>query len=55
MKIVSFIEETQVIEKTLRHCKMWKEAPRSPPVKIPGSPVTICPTLDYQFFDQNCV
>jgi hypothetical protein len=55
MKIVSFVEEAQVIEKIQCHCKMWKEAPRPPPAKTPGPPVTIGPTLDYQFFDQNCV
>jgi hypothetical protein len=32
MKIVSFIEESLVIEKILRHCDLWKEpAPRPPP------------------------
>ena len=54
MKIVSFIEEPNVIEKILRHSKMWKEpAPRPPPARTLGPPVPVCPALDYQFFDQN--
>jgi hypothetical protein len=44
MKIISFIEETSVIEKILRHCKLWmvaepgrsKEEPaRPPPENVP--------------------
>jgi len=35
MKIVSFIEEDDVIRKILKHCNLWKEeAPRSPPLKV---------------------
>jgi hypothetical protein len=57
MKIISFIEETLVIEKILQHCMLWKEpAPRPPPVKILGPPKKVCgPFLDYAFFDQNCL
>jgi len=56
MKIVSFIEEPNVIEKILRHSELWKEpAPRPPPARTLGPPVPVGPTLDYQFFDQNCV
>ena len=57
MKIVAFIEKAPVIEKILRHCELWK-VPEShpPPVKIPGPPEKESgPSLDYQFFDQNCV
>lgn len=31
MKIVAFIEDEPVIEKILRHCKLWKEEPARPP------------------------
>ena len=54
MKIISFIERNQsdVIEKILRHCGQWKETPPR------ASPVTSTPleqppdvhTLDYDFF-----
>ena len=33
MKIVSFIEEREVIRRILRHCSLWKE----PPEKVPKS------------------
>ena len=55
MKIVGFIEEVATIEKILRHCNLWKEAPRPPPVVATRPPVTDGPTLDYTFFEQNCV
>jgi hypothetical protein len=58
MRIVGFIEEPAVIEKILRHCQLWKEAPRPPPV-VPTGPtrpsVGNGPSLDYTFFEQNCV
>ncbi|MBD3315982.1 MAG: hypothetical protein GF344_09360, partial [Chitinivibrionales bacterium] len=42
MKIVSFIEEDVVIEKILRHCKLWKDFPaRPPPVERIVTPVLI--------------
>jgi hypothetical protein len=31
MKVISFIEEDEVIEKILRHCGMWKEQAPKPP------------------------
>ena len=52
MKVVSFIERHQsdVIEKILRHCGMWKETP--PPVEIPFHSQKLAgPTLDYDFFN----
>ncbi len=60
MKIVAFIEENILIEKILRHCKIWQEPkPRPPPASsmilnlIPPVPAerTI---LDYNFFERNC-
>jgi hypothetical protein len=55
MKVVSFIERHQsdVIEKILRHCGMWKEAPpRAPPVEIPFHTQKLAgQTLDYDFFN----
>ncbi|NLE02959.1 MAG: hypothetical protein GX640_24075 [Fibrobacter sp.] len=58
MKIVGFIEEENVIEKILRHCKLWKDAPaRSPPVKSIEHLATLEDEsqLDYDFFSQNCI
>lgn len=57
MKIVGFIEEENVIEKILRHCKLWKDAPpRPPPVERVGTPVLVTESqLDYDFFSQNCI
>jgi hypothetical protein len=52
MKIISFIERHQsdVIEKILRHCNLWKEElPRPPPPeKVELKPDD--PKLDYGFF-----
>jgi hypothetical protein len=60
MKIISFIERhlSDVIEKILRHCNLWKEElPRPPP------PEKAEPKLDYGFtstvlstgFEQTCL
>jgi hypothetical protein len=51
MKIVSFIEppQSEVIEKTLRHCGLWKaSAPRGPP-----DPIDMAHDLDSEFMDQT--
>jgi hypothetical protein len=54
MKVISFIERHQsdVIEKILRHCDLWKETPtRAPPVELPVPPQQFAgPTLDFEFF-----
>jgi hypothetical protein len=54
MKVISFIErhQSEVIEKILRHCGMWKETPpRAPPVEISFPSQKLAgPTLDYDFF-----
>lgn len=55
MKIVGFIEETATIEKILRHCNLWKEAPRPPPAVFTGPPLPVGPSLDYAYFQENCV
>jgi len=56
MRIVSFIEKHQsdVVEKILRNCGLWKEAsPRAPPEPEPGDTFTLQePALDYGFFDR---
>jgi hypothetical protein len=37
MKIISFIDQGNVIEKILKQSKFWKEPPlRAPPVEIAG-------------------
>jgi len=58
MKIVGFIEEENVIEKILRHCKIWKDSPpRPPPLNSiePTATLVAEPQLDYDFFSQNCI
>jgi hypothetical protein len=55
MKIVSFIEEPLVIEKILRHCKLWKEAPPRAPPKEPELETYEEPALDYGFFERTCI
>ena len=37
MKIISFIErdQSEVIEKILRHCGLWEEAPARDPPSVP--------------------
>jgi hypothetical protein len=53
MKIIAFIEKKQsdVIEKILRHCNLWKETPtRAPPIKISITAQTAGLTTDYVFF-----
>jgi hypothetical protein len=35
------------IEKILRHCSLWKDAPMPPPPVATGPPVTDGPSLDY--------
>jgi hypothetical protein len=55
MRIVSFIEKHQsdVVEKILRHCGLWKKAPpRAPPKPEPGDTFEE-PALDYGFFDRE--
>jgi hypothetical protein len=68
MRIVSFIEKRQsdVVEKILRHCGLWKEAPpRAPPEPVHNDTVEE-PALDYPapperyaaasgFFDRVCI
>ena len=39
MKIVSFIEENEVICKILKHCNLWKEPAPRPPPQIEAAPV----------------
>ncbi len=56
MKIVGFIEEENVIEKILRHCNIWKDAPPRPPSVKSIEPMAIMlaePQLDYDFFAQS--
>ena len=56
MRIVSFIEKHQsdVVEKILRHCGLWREAaPRPPPKAVEDKFEK--PVLDYGFFDRVCI
>ena len=57
MRIVNFVEKRQsdVVEKILRHCGLWKETPqRAPPEPVPNDTVE-GPALDYGFFDRVCI
>jgi hypothetical protein len=45
MKIISFIEEKEAIEKILRHMKLWPEAE---PTQARGSPAEPGPELTYE-------
>ena len=57
MKIVSFITEAAVVQKILRHCRLWKEPlpiPIRPPPAIPPPLPETEPVLDYSFFQSTC-
>lgn len=52
MKIVSFIEEDDVIRKILKHCNLWKEpAPRPPPLKTVVPVAEAEPYYDFSFIE----
>ena len=58
MKIVGFIEreQTMLIQRSLSAAGLWKKAaPRAPPVEHITVPQIVEPTMDYDFFDKNCV
>ena len=52
MKIVAFIEEEPVIEKILRHCKLWQEEPaRPPPQNVMAESIVYETVYDYSFVE----
>jgi hypothetical protein len=53
MKIVSFVEEPVVIRKILKHCNLWKDPPRPPPLEIAPHKEECDPQCDYSFFDDT--
>ena len=54
MKIVSFIEEDDVISKILKHSNLWKEPTQRPPPKPVEKEKEECePQYDYSFFDDT--
>jgi hypothetical protein len=53
MKIVSFIDQDELIEQILRHCRKWKESAPRPPPEIPEPVPFAEPVVDYQFFDPD--
>ena len=56
MKIISFIDQDQVIRKILKHCGLWKDPqPRAPPVEITGPTIPEKCPLDYAFFEKTCI
>ncbi len=62
MRIVSFIEQDEVIRRILTHCGLWKDPPvRPPPMpatsRISENPIieeTIDDIPDYSFFSDIC-
>jgi hypothetical protein len=65
MKIISFSEDDATIQNPedhfgtcrMKHCGKWKEAIPRPPPQIVAEPASVAEevTLDYDFFEQNCV
>ena len=57
MKIISFIEDDATIQKILKHCGKWNDAIPRPPPQISAGPASAVEevTLDYSFFEQNCI
>ena len=54
MKIISFIEEEDVIRKILKHCNLWKDsAPRPLPLEKPPRKEDGEPQCDYSFFEDT--
>ena len=53
LKIVSFIEEEDVIRKILKHCNLWKNPPRPPPLEILQQKEECVHQCDYSFFDDT--
>ena len=54
MKIISFIDQDEVIRKIFKHCGLWKDSPsRTPPIQI-AAPTIVEPALDYGFFEKSC-
>ena len=56
MKVISLIDQDEVIGRILRHCGLWKDPapPRAPPIT---STVTtlVEPVLDHGFFENTCI
>lgn len=54
MKVISFIDQDEVIRKILKHCGLWKDPPsRAPPISV-APPALAEPALDYGFFEKTC-
>jgi hypothetical protein len=51
MKIVEVVEEPPLIEKILRHCKLWKEDTRPPPGAPPPVDAPAGQRFDYEFLN----
>jgi len=54
MRIISFIEDDEVIRKILKHCGVWKEQSLRPPPEEKPPLVAAEPSLDYGFFERTC-
>ncbi len=52
MRIVSFIDEDEVIRKILKNCNLWKEpVERPPPVILPPADIPTGLTYDTEFLN----
>ena len=56
MKIISFIDkcQTEVVEKILRYCGLWKEAVSRPPAVV-SRVAEGDPNYDYGYFERVCI
>ena len=47
MRVISFIEDQEVIKKILKHLGLWEVKPRPPPRMAKWQPLSTEPHIDY--------
>ena len=47
MRVISFIEDQEVIKKILKHLGLWEVKPRPPPRMAKTQPLHTVPHIDY--------
>ena len=47
MRVISFIEDEDVIKKILKHLGLWEVKPRPPPRSVKSQPLSTEPHIDY--------
>jgi hypothetical protein len=58
MRVVALIDhdrQPEVVEKILKHCKLWREPGQRAPPTAASAPLTPEQVLDYGFFDATCI